>query len=78
MKICVHSFRLSDVEDPELYAAEPIWDWQQTEKGQWVMENCTDKPVFYTNLNPKFMGYEVKIVADFTEKNLTYFKLRWG
>jgi hypothetical protein len=78
MKICVHRFRLSDVEDPELYAAEPIWQWQQTEKGQWVMSHSIDKPVFFTNVNPEFMGYDVKIVADLTDKDLTYFQLRWG
>ena len=29
-----HQFNLGDVEDPDIYAAQPIWEWQQTEKGK--------------------------------------------
>jgi hypothetical protein len=41
-KINFHSFGMGDVEDPELYAAQPLYEWQQTEQGQWVMEHCSD------------------------------------
>ena len=44
--IVVHRFSLSDVEDPELYAAQPIWEWQQTETGKWVMEHAVEAPVW--------------------------------
>ena len=40
----VHEFSLSDVDDPDLLAAEPIWNWQQSDSGKWVMENAYDKP----------------------------------
>jgi hypothetical protein len=37
LKSCiVHTFKLSDVDDVDLYAAEPIYNWQQTEVGKWV------------------------------------------
>lgn len=32
--ITFHRFNLSDVEDPEIYAAQPIWEWEQTEIGR--------------------------------------------
>ena len=35
IRTLLHEFRLGDVEDPEIYAAQPIWEWQQTEAGAW-------------------------------------------
>ena len=32
----VHTIKMGDVEDPDLYVADPIWKWQQTEEGQWI------------------------------------------
>ena len=26
-KIVVHKFSVGDVEDPDLYAAQPLWEW---------------------------------------------------
>jgi hypothetical protein len=35
--ICVHEFTMGDVEDPDLYAAQPLIEWEKSESGQWVM-----------------------------------------
>ena len=53
MSIELHEFNMGDVEDPYLYAAEPIYQWQQTEKGKWAMEHALDKPVFHCLPNPE-------------------------
>ena len=45
-KFTVHTFNMGDVEDPEIYAAGPLFEWQNTENGKWVMENAVDKPTF--------------------------------
>ena len=29
--VVVHKFTVGDVDDPEIYAAEPIWKWQNTD-----------------------------------------------
>jgi hypothetical protein len=31
----LHEFTMGDVEDPYLYAAFPISEWQATEHGKW-------------------------------------------
>ena len=78
MKVIVHEFVLSDdCDDPEIFAAQPIWNWQQTEMGRWVMENALDSPYWckvfdYDNYQQKY-----KIVAELTDKDATYFCLRW-
>ena len=71
----VHSFSMSDVEDPELYAALPIGEWQATEKGKWVMKHCYD-PAFHIHTDYQQYGYRVNIIAGITPKRWTEFVLR--
>ena len=35
-KVVVHRFDLSDVEDPDLYAAQPLWEWRRLEYGKYT------------------------------------------
>lgn len=72
----VHQFSMGDVEDPDLYAAGPIWDWQQTEQGTWVMKHGLD-PTFHTSVDHVSYGYTINITAHITDKRWTEFLLRW-
>ena len=75
--IVVHTFRVSDVEDPDLYAGQPIIDWQQTEAGKWVMENAIQKPSWHRIISYDTYGYMYQIRAELTPKQLIYYKLRF-
>lgn len=59
----LHEFFMADVEDPYLYAAFPISEWQDTEKGRWVMDNVAEEPVFHVQPNVETMGYRVVITG---------------
>lgn len=76
-KVVLHEFRMGDVEDPDLYAAQPLYDWQQTEIGQWCMKNATDLQ-YQTQMEPVTMGYRVIVTGVLSGKNLTYFLLKKG
>jgi hypothetical protein len=77
-KVVVHRFRVSDVDDPEIYAAEPIWEWQQSEAGKFVMENALDTPVFQRHLNADTYGYDYAIIAELEKRKYSEFLLRFG
>ena len=77
-KVVVHKFDLSDVEDPDLYAAEPLWKWEQSEAGQFVMNNAVDQPEWRRQMDPMFMGYRYIVTAELEKKKLAEFYLRWG
>jgi hypothetical protein len=77
-EITVHSFKMGDVEDPDLMAAEPLWNWQQSSHGQWVMSNAVETPVWHRMADPINWGHQYIITATFTEKKLTEYYLRWG
>ena len=49
-EVVVHSFSLGDVDDPDLYAAQPLYEWEKSEAGQWVMKNAADTPTWYLSL----------------------------
>lgn len=78
MKIVVSEFLLGDVEDPQLYAAQPIWEWQQSEVGKWVMSNALDQPEWSTHVDHTTYGYKVRITANLKEEDITFYKLKWG
>ena len=75
--VVVHTFTLGDVEDPDLYAAGPLWDWQQSEAGKWIMENAEETPSW--NRMPDMMsyGYRFYISARLTEQNHTFWMLKY-
>ena len=73
----VHEFNMGDVEDPDLYAAEPLYQWQQTEAGQWVMEHAIETPFWHRMVNPYTFGYTYYIIARLKEQDQTYWALKW-
>jgi hypothetical protein len=77
-EIVVHSFRQGDVEDPDLYAAEPLYNWQNTPQGEWVMKNAVEPPVWHRMADPANYGHKYIITATFIEKKLTEYYLRFG
>jgi len=73
----LHEFNMADVEDPYLYAGFPISEWQQTDKGRWVMENVTEQPMFHITPDPNTMGYRVVITGKLNPQAETYFRLKY-
>lgn len=73
----VHSFGLGDVEDPDIYAAGPLWEWQNTEQGQWVLEHAADKPVYHIRADTNTWGHRVVVEADFAEPQAIQYCLKY-
>ena len=77
-KVVVHKFNMGDVEDPDLFAAEPLWKWQESEQGKFVMEHAIEVPVWHRQLDAVTYGHLYIIVAELEAKKLSEFYLRWG
>jgi hypothetical protein len=76
-EVVVHRFRLGDVEDPDLYAAQPLWEWQKSEAGQFVMKNAVETPEWRRQADNANWGYQYIIVAELEKKKLSEFYLRF-
>ena len=75
MKVEVHTFWMGDVEDPEIYVAEPLYEWQQTDFGKWCLENSSDL-VYHISMDMERFGYRVTITGEFKDKHLSYILLK--
>jgi len=76
--VCVHEIRMGDVEDPDLFVAEPIWQWQQSEAGQFIMEHAEEKPYWIRSVDQQIFGHLYRIMARLSEKNEMFWQLKWG
>ena len=76
--ICVHEFSMGDVEDPDLYAAQPLWEWEQSEAGQFVMTHAVETPYWIRAIDYSSYGHRYRIMARLSEQNQTFFRLKFG
>lgn len=77
MQITFHEFGMGDVDDIDIYAAHPIYEWQQTPQGQWVMAHARNLK-YYTSPDTNTFGYRVTIRGDMPEGPLlTEYLLKW-
>lgn len=72
-----HSFTLNDVDDVEIYAAQPIYEWQHTPPGKWVMEHANDV-TWQKDNHFKFLGYRVTVYGYLEPKLAIEYLLRFG
>ena len=75
--VIVHSFLTGDVEDPDLYAAQPLWEWENSEMGQWVMENAIETPMWNRIVDYNTYGTRYTITAKLKDADHTYFLLKY-
>ena len=77
-EVVVHEFRMSDVEDPDLWAAQSLYEWEHSDHGQWVMKNAADTPSWHRMIDHQSMGYRYQIRAKVMGPALTEWLLRYG
>jgi hypothetical protein len=76
-KVVVHKFDLRDVEDPDIYAAGPMFDWERSEAGQFVFKHAVAPPEWHRHMDPMWMGYRYVITAELEKKKLSEFYLKF-
>ena len=75
--IVVHRIHIGDVEDPVMYINDLTWQWQQTEAGEFVMENAVEPPWWMQHADPLRYGVEFMIVARMKESDQTFYTLKY-
>jgi len=76
-RVVVHKFSMGDVDDPDLYAAQPLWEWENSDIGQWVMKNSCETPTWHRMVDPVSFGYRYEIQATFMGAALTEWLLKY-
>lgn len=75
VKYVLHEFTMGDYDDIEIYAAQPIYEWQQTPEGKWAMEHAEDIH-WITAVDHNILGHRVKIIGTLTDKYATFYALK--
>lgn len=74
----VKELRMGDVEDPYLYAAFPISEWEKTEEAKYIKQHVPEgELVFYCDSDPNNWGFRIRIYAPLTGPALTYYNLKY-
>jgi hypothetical protein len=73
--VCVHEIRLGDVEDPDLWVASPIYEWQQTAPGKFIMEHAVEAPYWVQRMDYTSYSHVYQIIARLSEQNETFWRL---
>ncbi len=74
IEVVVHKFNMSDVEDPDLWAAHSFLEWEKSDKGSWIMAN-TFEPTWHRNFYE--YGWQYTITTQMDEQQYTYYKLKY-
>ena len=77
-KVVAHRFRMGDVEDPDLYAAQPLYEWQSSEMGKWIMSKAVDTPEWHRQADVSTYGWQYAVVAKLKEADYTFWVLKWA
>lgn len=77
LTVVVHEFSVGDVDDPDLYAAHPLWEWQQSAAGTWVMENAVETPQWGRSNDHRTYQLRYRVTAKLREQDATFFKLKY-
>lgn len=76
--ILVHSFNLAhQIDDPDVFAGQPLYEWEKSEVGQWVMKHSIEKPFWQRTDGFNYFGYEYRVYARFTPEDETYYRLKY-
>lgn len=76
--VVVHRFQMSDVEDPDLYAAQPLHEWETSEMGKWIMERAVDTPEWHKQQDWMQFHMHYAVVAKLKDVDYTFWQLKWG
>jgi hypothetical protein len=73
----IYQFRVGEAEDPDIYASQPLWEFEQTEKGKWIMNNSIEPPTCHRHVDYNTIGYTYVITAKLPKEKYTFFKLKY-
>jgi hypothetical protein len=66
------------LQDPDVFVAQPMHEWMESDAGKFVMEHAVDKLYWHRTNDIASYGHRYDIVARLSEQNETFWTLKWG
>jgi hypothetical protein len=73
----VYTIRMGDVEDPDLFVAMHLCDWENSEVGKFIMEKSNPTPKWQRYADHTTFGWNYDIIAYLSEQDHIYYKLKY-
>lgn len=75
--IVAYEFTMGDVDDPDLYAGEPLYKWQNSEEGKWIMAHAIETPMWHRMADIVSYGYKYRVTAKLKGRDYTFWMMKW-
>lgn len=77
-RVVVHAFGINEIDDePIIHAAQPLYDWEHSEAGQWIIENAVEKPTWHTHFDPASYQTKFAVTAILRERDYVAWTLKF-
>lgn len=73
----VHTITVGDIEDPDMYYEQLLYEWRNTEEGNWIWDKAGLLTVTYKHINEYALAHIYEIGADITDENYLYWQLKF-
>lgn len=77
VKVVVHSFYV-DSDDAVLAAGQPLYDWQTSDAGKWIMKHAVEQPEWHRHTNYAQFREHFVVTARLKETDYTFWALKWN
>lgn len=79
MRIVATTLWLAELEDPIPSIPDALAEFRKTERGQWISENSY-RPLECSDIvrDPETFAYKMAVWAWLSDKDLTYYNLKWS
>jgi hypothetical protein len=75
-EIVVHTFDVNDTDDPDIHAAQFLYEWETSDNGKWIMKHAVETPSWHKINDMASFGYKYQIRAKLMGPALTELLLR--
>ena len=73
----VKEIQMGDVDDPYLYAAFPISEWEKTEEYHWLKSQLPEGEDMVFFCDAHYFGFIIRVYAPLSGRALTYYNLKY-
>ena len=66
------------IEEIHKVVVYPLWEWQNSDRGKFVIENAIETPIWQKQLDHASFCYNFAVIAELPKSKLSEYYLRWG
>lgn len=78
MRVHITTLRVYDEAYPDVNHTAQVLEFDRSDQGKWLRDNSYRQIEYTIQEHPEVYGYGINIWAWLSERNLTFYKLKWS